>query len=185
MGQSRRGCRGTTRGSRTLYSVIVQNEVLKRCRVSPRHTVPPVSKILKVFLSTLLIAPSSLVAQNGRIVGTITDAASKAPLSGVQVSVLTTTLGAQSGADGSFAIDSVAAGTYAVRVHRLGMMPQTLSGVIVNAGSDTRVDVALERAPLELAGVVVSASRRVEKITDAPATITRIDARQIENTVGN
>jgi len=141
--------------------------------------------ILKVFLSSLLLVPSVLLAQNGRVVGTITDAASKAPLADAQVSIVATTRGAQSGTDGSYVIDSVAPGSYTLRVHRLGMTLQTISGVVVSAGADTRVDVALERAPLELAGVVVSASRRVEKITDAPATITRIDARQIENTVGN
>ncbi|HWE43921.1 MAG TPA: TonB-dependent receptor [Gemmatimonadaceae bacterium] len=141
--------------------------------------------ILKVFLAALLFAPSSLVAQRGRIVGTVTDSASRAPLSGAQVSIVATPLGASSGADGSFAIDSVAPGTYTVRVSRLGMTMRTITGVVVNADADTRVDAALGRAPLELAGVVVSASRRVEKITDAPATITRIDSRQIENTVGN
>jgi len=143
------------------------------------------SNILKASFAAVLLAPAGLLAQSGRVAGTITDAASKAPLTGAQVTVVTTTLGAHTGADGSFTIDSVPAGTYTIRVQRFGMEPKSVEGVVVAAGADTRVDVALERAPLELAGVVVSASRRVEKITDAPATITRIDARQIENTVGN
>ncbi|HET9004291.1 MAG TPA: TonB-dependent receptor [Gemmatimonadaceae bacterium] len=143
------------------------------------------SKFLKVLFSALLLAPSGLLAQTGRIVGAVTDSASRAPLSGAQLSLVATAFGTQSGPDGSFVIDSVPPGTYTLRVHRLGTTMQTISGVTVSSGADTRVDVALARAPLELAGVVVSASRRVEKITDAPATITRIDARQIENTVGN
>jgi outer membrane receptor for ferrienterochelin and colicin len=47
------------------------------------------------------------------------------------------------------------------------------------------VDVALEGAPATLGGVVVSASRRVEKITDAPATVTSIGTDVLDNTVGN
>ncbi len=45
--------------------------------------------------------------------------------------------------------------------------------------------MTLQAAALQLGGVVVSASRRVEKITDAPATVTRLEAAQIANSVGN
>jgi len=94
-------------------------------------------------------------AQAGRISGTVTDS-SRAPLVGAQV----TLSGARSRAI-------------------------TDSGGVVRQNEDTHVDVTLPRAALTLAGMVVSASRRPEKITDAPATITRIDASAIENTVGN
>jgi iron complex outermembrane receptor protein len=57
--------------------------------------------------------------------------------------------------------------------------------VVVRAGEETRLDLAMEDAASTLGGVVVSASRRVEKITDAPATITSIGTDALDNTIGN
>jgi iron complex outermembrane receptor protein len=86
---------------------------------------------------------------------------------------------------GHYTIGGVNAGTYDIRVQRIGQLSQTVAGIQVRSGEDSRVDVVLPQAALTLGGMVVSASRRPEKITDAPATITRIDASAIENTVGN
>ena len=72
-----------------------------------------------------------------------------------------------------------------MRVQRLGQQPQLVSGVVVKAGEETRLDAVMARSVVNLAGVVVSASRRTEKITAAPATVTRLEADAIANTVGN
>jgi len=138
-----------------------------------------------ILASVLLLVPGVLLAQSGRVVGTVTDAESKAGLPSAQVTLVGTGRGARTDAEGRYTIYNVPAGSYEVRVQRIGMAMKSVMNVSVSAGADTRVDVALQRTPLELAGVVVSASRRVEKVTEAPATITRIDAQQIENTVGN
>jgi outer membrane receptor for ferrienterochelin and colicins len=139
------------------------------------------------MLSVLLLvaaAPSNASAQSGRISGTVSDS-SHAALAGTQVSVVGTRLNATSDIGGHYSISGVPAGTYDVRVQRIGQRARVISGVVVKAGEDTRLDAALATVPLSLGGMVVSASRRAEKITDAPATITRIDAAAIANTVGN
>src|SRR5688500_5296435 len=128
--------------------------------------------------------PGAVVAQGGRISGTVTDSA-KVPLAGAQVAVVGTRLGTMTDVVGRFTVSGVEAGTYEVRVQRIGERMQSVTGVVVRAGEDTRVDVMLARAPLSLTGVVVSASRRAEKITDAPATITSIGTDVIDNAVGN
>lgn len=138
-------------------------------------------------LTLLLLAaawPAVAAAQTGRISGTVTDS-SRAPLGGTQVSVTGTGLGGITDDAGRFSIGGVNAGTYALRAQRVGQRAQNLAGITVRAGEDTRVAIVLARAPIELAGVVVSASRRTEKITEAPATVTRIESAAIENTVGN
>jgi iron complex outermembrane receptor protein len=43
-----------------------------------------------------------------------------------------------------------------------------MAGVVVRANEETKLSVILGRAPIQVAGVVVSASRRTEKVTDAP-----------------
>ena len=112
----------------------------------------------------LLVAmcPVAALAQSGRISGTVTDSA-KAPLVGAQIAVVGTRLGAMTDANGRFSIGGVNVGTYEVRVQRIGERVQSVTGVVVRAGEDTRVDVTLRRAPLSLTGVVVSASRRAER----------------------
>ena len=139
------------------------------------------------FVRAMLLvaaAPAALAAQSGRITGTVTDS-SKAPLAGAQIAVVGTRLGAMTDASGRYTIAGVIAGTYEVRVQRIGERMESVTGVIVRTGEDTRVDVTLARAPLSLTGVVVSASRRAEKITDAPATITSIGTEALDNAVGN
>lgn len=128
--------------------------------------------------------PASAAAQTGKIAGTVTDS-TRATLGGTQVSVVGTRFNSVSDVSGRYSITGVPAGTYDLRVQRIGQRAQTVSGVVVKSGEETRINVSLATVPLSLGGVVVSASRRAEKITDAPATITRIDAAAIQNTVGN
>ena len=138
-------------------------------------------------LSAILISATlsmTATAQTGRISGTVTDSA-HAPLVGAQVTIAGSRLRAVTDDGGHFVIGNVAPGTYDVRAQRIGQVAQTVSGIVVRPGEDTHIDVRLPTAALTLAGMVVSASRRPEKVTDAPATITRIDASAIENTVGN
>jgi outer membrane receptor for ferrienterochelin and colicins len=137
--------------------------------------------------SVILLAaatPSAAAAQTGRVSGTVTDSA-RAALPGTQVTVVGTRYSGVTDPSGRFSISGIPAGTYDIRIQRLGQRAQVVNGVVVTAGGDTPVNVSLASVPLSLGGVVVSASRRAEKITDAPATITRIDGAAIQNTVGN
>ena len=133
---------------------------------------------------TVAAIPALVLAQTGRISGTVTDG-SKNPVAGAQVIVTAVGLSGESGTDGKYTVTGVPAGTYAVQVYRLGFKTKTTTGVTVTAGQTASLSISLEAAAVQLGGVVVSASRRVEKVTDAPAAVTTIDAKAIENTVGN
>lgn len=136
--------------------------------------------------AALMAAPLSLAAQagTGSIAGLVTDAAHVA-VPGAQITVVGTRIGAVSGLDGRYRIVSVPAGTHELRVQRIGQQRQAIPSVIVRAGEETKIDISVVAAPTSLGAVVVSASRRVEKITDAPATITSISTEQLDNSVGN
>jgi len=136
------------------------------------------------MLVALVAAPLAAQGQAGRIAGTVTDSAARA-LDNASVSVVGTRYGAITDANGRYAISGVAAGSYTVRVQRIGIRAVEVPNVVVVAGETREVNVALTAAALQLGGVVVSASRRGEKITDAPATVTRLEAAQIANSVGN
>jgi outer membrane receptor for ferrienterochelin and colicins len=138
-----------------------------------------------LFAAAFLTAatPAASHAQ-GRVTGTVTDSA-RVPLAGARVTIETTAASATTDEAGRYSIANVPAGTYVLRVQRVGHRPETVSGVAVRSSEETRVDVVLGRTPLQLTGIVISASRRPEKVTEAPATVTRIETSAIDNSVGN
>ncbi len=137
-----------------------------------------------VVLAVSLLPAAAGAQAAGRIEGVVSDSAGQ-PLANAQVTVIGTRLGTVTDAGGRFVIRGVPAGTYDLRVVRLGSVARTIAGVTVTADAGSTVPVVLAEAAVDLGGIVVSASRRPEKITDAPATITRIDANAIEESVGN
>ena len=140
------------------------------------------TKCARRAVAMMLVTASSAFAQSsGRIVGRVTDAKG-APVSGVQILIAPAGVAALTGEDGKYMARSVPAGAVSLTTHRFGYKPKVSAATVV-AGQDVTVDVQLETAVVQLAGVVASASRRIEKITDAPATITRLEEPQIANTI--
>lgn len=135
-------------------------------------------------LSGLLLPLTAAIAQTGRISGTVSDSANL-PLAGARVAIVGTAARSTTDADGRFLITGVAPGSHEVRAQRVGQRVVSIFGIIVRADEETKLSIVLARVPLQVAGVVVSASRRTEKVTDAPATVTRLDVQDIENSVGN
>ena len=76
------------------------------------------------------------------------------------------------------------AGTHRLRVSRAGFRNADQE-VTVRAGEEALVAVRLEEVAVELDGMVVSASRRAERRSEAPATVTRIGPEVLENVAGN
>lgn len=131
----------------------------------------------------LALLPAAALAQTGRIAGSVTDQQGT-PVHGAQVSVTDLRIGTITDARGQFTVAGVPAGTHEVRVRFIGFRELLIAGVEVRAGETARIEARLEGTPVQLGGVVVSASRRPERITDAPATITSIGVETIEKSVG-
>ncbi|CAN5887283.1 hypothetical protein BH23GEM7_BH23GEM7_33040 [soil metagenome] len=137
-----------------------------------------------LLAALVALLPGAAWAQNGRISGTVVGADGRG-IEGAQISLEGTRLGSLSGSGGAFRLDDVPAGSYTLRVTHLGFRPAELPPVRVGAGSEARVTVELSTEAVRLGGVVVSAARRPQRITEAPATITRIDPTVLDNTAGN
>src|SRR3984893_14888523 len=117
----------------------------------------PLGRGLSVFALVLLACPALAVGQgNGVIRGRISDAATGAPLVGVQVRVDGTTIGAQTGTDGTYTITGAPPGSRFLSARRLGYAPQRLA-VTVPAAGDATQDFALGRVATSLNEVVVTA----------------------------
>jgi outer membrane receptor for ferrienterochelin and colicins len=139
-----------------------------------------------IMLAVLLLAGlfTPLHAQNGVVSGSVSDGVTGAPLPGVHLRLYTAddntfTSGAYSGADGSFRIVALPDGDYVLITSFLGSRTDTRQ-VSVRSGQPVTLLIALEEEVLNMGEVVVSASRRKEKMLDAPASVAVISSRDIE-----
>ena len=101
-------------------------------------------------------------AQQGAIVGTITDRGSGNPVSDANIVLAGTPRGARTGLDGKYRIAGVGAGSYTVRVSRLGYGAATRQ-VTVAASGDVTVDFQLGVSAATIEEVVVTATGQSER----------------------
>lgn len=112
-----------------------------------------------VALACTFTSPSLSQSATGRITGRVTDRESGQPIEAAQVFIDGTTIGTSTNATGVLSIPRIAAGTYQLRVVRLGYQ-SSLQKVAVVADAATTADFALTRAPYQLESVVTTATGR-------------------------
>lgn len=147
------------------------------------HTFP-----LRHFLFTLLMAllplfaNRALLAQDtGIIEGKVTDESTKEPVIYANVVLKGTSLGATTDYKGVFQIDRVPPGEYAVLVSIVGYRSREIAQVSVTEGQTTSLEFGLQPSPVQVSEVqVYGASLRRERITEAPAAVTIIEAHDFK-----
>lgn len=110
-----------------------------------------------LFLLVALLISSQLLAQEGRIVGTVVDAETGETLIGVNVVIEGTIQGTATDIDGNYTIRRVAAGTYNIKVSYLSYSTQLITGVVVGEGEVVRLDIAMQAESEFLDEIVVTA----------------------------
>ncbi len=141
---------------------------------------------LSIFGLALLLACGSAFAQTASIKGKVTDAQTGEALPGANV-LVTSAGGASTGAaansTGGFEVKGLSAGTYLVSVSYIGYEKKVMPNVSLAAGESKTIDLALAPAGIDLDAVVVSASRQEEKILNAPAAISVLEAAEMRHVV--
>ncbi len=127
---------------------------------------------------TILMGFSILIAQKGSISGKVTDSANGNPLIGANVIIDETSQGAASDAKGRYAIKELNPGSYTIRVSYIGYRDYMENIEVIN-GEKKSLDLALQPEAIEMETYVVTASRRRERVEDAPAAISVISKREI------
>lgn len=132
----------------------------------------------KLFVIILLaLVQVTAMAQGTKTTGRVTDAATGMPLEGASVTIKSTGMGTSTDVNGQFSILSAKTGKITLRVSYVGYADVEK---VVEAGS--AVNITLKEEQGRGNDVVVSASKRPEKITRAPATISVISAKDLEQT---
>lgn len=112
-------------------------------------------------LSLLLIYGLVDAGTTGKLSGIITDDQTGEPLSGVNVVIEGTTMGAASDLEGRFVILNIPPGTYNLRISMIGYAVYRLTEVRVEIDLTTNVEVRLKREVLKGEAVEVIAERKV------------------------
>lgn len=132
-----------------------------------------------LFLLLTLIGSFALSAQEtGTIKGLITDS-NGLPLGGASVSIKLINKGAMTDFDGVYTIENVAVGTHNVTISYIGF-ETTTKNISVVAGKTVQLNTSLNESNTVLDEVILTASKQPQKITDVPATVNVITARDIE-----
>ncbi|HEX5727625.1 MAG TPA: carboxypeptidase regulatory-like domain-containing protein, partial [Longimicrobiaceae bacterium] len=136
-----------------------------------------------LLAAVLALWPAMAAAQAGSVRGTVAGPGGEAVAS-ASVTIVGTRLSTVTNALGAFTLRGVAPGAHQLRVSRAGFRTSTQE-VTVRPAEETLVAIQLVEAAVELDAMVVSASRRVERKSEAPATVTRVGADVLENVAGN
>jgi len=127
-----------------------------------------------VLVAALLALPGTAAAQDGAIVGQVTDATSQRPVSSAQVVLVGTSLGTLSRDNGRFVILNVPPGDYTVRVSRIGYAAMEAQITVV-ADRSTEQDFAMAVQALGLDELVVTGTAGAARRREIGNAITQLD----------
>jgi outer membrane receptor protein involved in Fe transport len=102
-------------------------------------------------------APVAAQAPTGRLAGRVVQEATGEPVSLAEVVLVGTGRSALTDLDGGYVVEGITAGVYDVLVRRIGYGRKLVTGVRVEAGTVTVLDVALATAAVQLEELVVTA----------------------------
>ena len=142
------------------------------------------SVLLFALVAVLCVATVSVQAATLNV--TVTDARTGEKLDGISVTAVSqagTSNEGVSDAAGMLEIADLATGAYTIAASAPGYTDKTMANVELVADGTTSVEIALSSEIIELDQVSVTASRRREKVLEAPASVAVVSASQIRDRV--
>jgi outer membrane receptor for ferrienterochelin and colicins len=135
-----------------------------------------------VGVCLLLQVPAILQAQapGAVIAGTVADRQTDSGIDGAVVLLRGTLLQARTTDRGRFRLTAVPPGTYTLSILALGYARDSLPGLRLAAGDVRDISIRLERAPVGLTDVVVTANRTPERGEESGASVSVLAGRRIE-----
>src|SRR5690242_6453862 len=141
-----------------------------------------VSRLLAV--TVFFVAGREALAQGSTLSGKVTDGEKQAPVSGVNVQVvsgLTVAAKAVTGDDGSFRVTGLVDGTYAVVLTRIGYSAKRNEGVAVKGATTMNFTMAEMAYRLNTQIVTTNRGATPQKELDIPASLAVITSESFEN----
>ena len=136
--------------------------------------------ILKLFFALFLSCSLLFAGDSGKIVGKVTDCETGETLSGVNILLKGTSMGAASDIDGNYIILNVPAASYTITASYIGYKTINVTDTRVNADYTTIVNFVMEVSVVEGEEVIVEAERP-PIVRDQTATTTTVEDKDIVN----
>ena len=130
----------------------------------------------KYYLAFMAVILFGSVYSQTQVSGSVMDADNMEPIPGVNVIIDGTNIGTVTDFDGNFVINTSQDAPLTLVISYVGYSAQRVD--VTSSGQDINVSLS---AGQNLEEVVISASRRAQKVTEAPASVSVISAREIEN----
>lgn len=146
---------------------------------------------MKKYTATLLLgfllftAAGALAQSNGTIRGTVTDQENGEVIPGVNVRLVGTNKGSATNTAGKYKISKVDPGQYRIEATFLGFAAYKSDSFEVGTGQTVTLDITLKKTVWQGNEVVVTGSKKPEKLLESPTTIERISQEEIETSGGS
>ena len=131
------------------------------------------NKHVLAFMAVMLLGS---VYSQSQVSGSVSDNQNMTGIPGVNVVIEGTNIGTVTDFDGNFVLNTGQAPPFNLVISYVGYSAQKVS--VTSSGQDINVSLS---AGQNLEEVVISASRRAQKVLEAPASVSVISARTIEN----
>lgn len=138
---------------------------------------------MKQHILLFMFLLAAYFATGQTISGLVSDANNGEPLIGASVSIEGSDIGTVTDTDGRYTLGGIKAGEYLLVVSYIGYTTQEVA--LLATGQSTDINISLSQGVIFGNDIVISASKRAEKITESPATIQTISVEQIEQYAGN
>ncbi len=130
----------------------------------------------KYYLAFMAVILFGSVYSQTQVSGSVMDAENMEPIPGVNVIIDGTNIGTVTDFDGNFVINTSQDAPLTLVISYVGYSAQRVN--VTSSGQDINVSLS---AGQNLEEVIISASRRAQKVTEAPASVSVISTREIEN----
>ncbi len=130
------------------------------------------------------LVPSAVFAQSGALIGVVTNSSDGDPLFGADIimkqrGTLLDVVGATTDKNGRYKVTDIPPGEYNVTISFVGFAAREVTGVIIPKSGTTTLNASLVHGAVIVDDVLVTASRRPEKILEAPAAVSVIESEDI------
>ncbi len=136
-------------------------------------------RVLGLVVLTLFLVAGEVLAQTGRIEGTVRRTSTRDPLVGARVTVVGTSLAGVTNQNGYYSIENVPVGTYDVRVQIIGYQSVIATNQQVTANLPATVNFTLNASILRLEGVVVTGVAEATQAVKLPFTVDQVAAEDL------
>lgn len=141
---------------------------------------------IAVFVLFIFLGVATVSVQAASLNITVTDTQTGNKLNNVTITVTPKTGDAAKGvsdANGALALANLAAGVYTISASSQGYTEEVIANVELASDETKSVEISLSSEVIELAKVSVTASRRKEKVLEAPASVALLDDSEIKDRV--